>query len=85
LLQLLISTDNHWEENGIDVTNEVKRRAFDLAGIRLGGQCRRPNPPSGYNYDVLQHRNSAQGQPLPEEQNGCMLQFQIVAWNQQIQ
>jgi hypothetical protein len=84
LLQLLISAVVSGRKTvSTDVTNEVKRTAVDLVRVRIGGQRRRPKPPSGYNHDVLQHRNSAQGQPLPENARAKLWHdsvFKMVTW-----
>jgi len=46
-------------------TDEVKRGASDLAGVRLLDQGRRPELGAADDYQVLDLGNSCQGQPLP--------------------
>ena len=46
-------------------TDEVKRGASDLAGLRLLDQGRRPELGAADDYQVLDLGNSCQGQPLP--------------------
>ena len=51
-------------------TDEVKRGASDLAGVRLLDQGRRPELGAADDYQVLDLGNSSQGQPLPRKHRG---------------